>query len=152
MKGAWSLVHAADELTRVQPAVDTSVGALIGVMNVGSKLAKEHAPVKGRYASKDSVVREMLREIIKSAHIVKVYCEKRPEGVCRVKHFPLYGLTVSPYSTRAFDREDHRIRSRRGTRWLFPCSRDFERKACRRCRPRLPHRDPSYGEYNYSGW
>lgn len=111
-KGAWSLVNAVDELARAQPGLDTSVQALINAIDSSSKLAKENAPLKKRYTFKDSVVRDMLREIIKGAHIVKVYCEKRPESVYEGKLLSLHELTTSLYPPRSFDCEDDRLRSR----------------------------------------
>lgn len=50
-------------------------------MNRGCELAKAHAPLKGRHADSDFVVEEMLREVIRGASIVKVYCENRPQGM-----------------------------------------------------------------------
>lgn len=110
VKGAWSLVSAIDNMTREQRNLDKRVEALVDAMNAGSELAKEHIPVKGRYASKDSVFRDMLKEIIKGTHMVKVWCEKRPEGVCGVKRLSFYKLMMSLYPTRPFDREDDSLR------------------------------------------
>lgn len=153
VKGALSLVNAVDQMTRSQPDLDESVEALIAAISAGSQLAKEHVDLKEKYTSKGSVVRDMLREIIKGAHIVKVYCEKRPEGVGRVNAHSFYQLIMSLlYSTRPFECEDDRVGSRRRSRWLFPCSRDVEGEAYGRCRPRDSHRDTSYGEYHYSEW
>lgn len=153
VKGALSLVNAVDQMARSQPDLDESVEALIAAISAGSQLAKEHVPLKERYTYKDFVVRDMLREIIKGAHIVKVYCEKRPEGVGRVNAHSFYQLIMSLlYSTRPFECEDDRVGSRRRSRWLFPCSRDVEGEAYGRCRPRDSHRDTSYGEYHYSEW
>lgn len=106
MKGAWSLANSVDKIARAQPDLDKSVGALIHSMNAGSGVAKAYTPTKGRHNSKDSIFRDMLKEIIKGANIVKVYYEKRPESTSieRKKKIPLVertnGIILFPQSFR----------------------------------------------------
>ena len=84
MRGAWSLVSAAYQVARAQSDLDNSILALIDAMDDGCQVARDHAPLKGRHSSSDSVVQDILREIIKSANLVKVYCDKRPKGTCLI--------------------------------------------------------------------
>lgn len=79
-KAAWSLVNAAHRVARPLAYFDASVGGLINAMNHGCELAKAHPLLKGRHVASDFLVEEILREVIRGACIVKVYCEKRPQG------------------------------------------------------------------------
>lgn len=80
MTGARSLVNATYEIARALINLDTHVEDLIDAMNGGSQLAKEYAPVNGPYSPRDVMVCKVLRDIIRGANIIKVYCENRPEG------------------------------------------------------------------------
>lgn len=80
VKGALSLVASTHQITRTQADIDDGVGALISAMNTGSELAKKYAPLNGRYSPDDVMFRDMLKEIVKGANIVKVYCKKRPSS------------------------------------------------------------------------
>lgn len=85
MKGAWSLVSAAYQVARALADLDGNVEALIDAMEDGCKLAKDYAPLNGRYSHTDAVVRDIIREVIKGASIIKVYCEKRPKSAYGTK-------------------------------------------------------------------
>lgn len=88
VKGAWSLVNAAYEIARTQADLDTSIETLIDAMDDSCKLAKEYAPLTGCHSHTDSVVRDLLREVIKGANLVKVYCKKRPKSECVMYRCP----------------------------------------------------------------
>lgn len=150
VKGTWALVRAVHEIARVQPYLDKRVVALVDAMDTGSKVAKEYAPTKGRHVSKDSVVRDMLREIIEGANIVKVYCEKRPKGVNEIRFPSLHKLMMSLSFVRAFGLEDNCVRSRAGGGWLFSCPLGIESKTWFQNRARVTYRNPSYGELDNS--
>lgn len=77
----------------MQPNLDERIEGLIDAMDNGAKGAKEYPPLEGRRAWKDSVIRDILREIIKGANIVKVYCQKRPKSEYIVKLRSSKGLT-----------------------------------------------------------
>lgn len=85
MKGAWSLVKSSYHTLLAQANIDKSVEKLIDAMAAGSELAKEYAPLNRSYRPEDLVVQDMLREIIKGAHIVRLYCEKRPNSASVIK-------------------------------------------------------------------
>lgn len=76
MKGTFSLVKAVDAIARTQPDLDMSVEALIDAMNTSSQLAKQHVPLSGRRPLYDLIFGNTLREIIRGANIIKVYCKK----------------------------------------------------------------------------
>lgn len=80
MKGTWSILNSAYQLIHAQADIDQAIRPLIKAINTGTELVKEHAPLKGRYSPDDLIVRDLLREIIKGANVVKVYCEKRPSS------------------------------------------------------------------------
>lgn len=94
MKGTRSLVKAVYEIARVQHGFDERIEGLINAMDTGSKVAGEYPPLDGRHNWKDSVIKDMLREIIKGANIVKVYCEKRPKSAYAVKLCSCDALTM----------------------------------------------------------
>lgn len=79
MKGAWSVVNAAYQIARAQADLDQSIVSLIDAMDHACNLAKDYAPLKGRHTRGDSIVRDILREVIKSASVINVYCKTRPK-------------------------------------------------------------------------
>lgn len=81
-KGARSLISAAYHAARVQVDLDESIGALIDAMDDGCTLAKDHAPLKEVHTRSDTIARGILREVIKGAYIIRVFCEQRPESEC----------------------------------------------------------------------
>lgn len=109
MKGAWSLVSAAYQVARAQADLDTSIEALIDAMNDGCQLAKEYAPLNGRHSQTDSIVRDLLRQVIKGASVVKVYCEKRPKSVSVMTASSVLIFTVKLYLCRSFGPQDARL-------------------------------------------
>lgn len=109
MKGAWSLVSAAYQVARAQADLDTSVEALIDAMDDGCRLAKGYAPLNGRHSQTDSIVRDLLREVIKGASVVKVYCEKRPKSVSVTKACLILIFMTKPRLRRSFGPQDTRL-------------------------------------------
>lgn len=80
MKVAWSLVSAAYRVACSQADLDNNVQALIDSMDDGCKLANDYPPISRRDSGSDFIVYAILREVIKGASIVKVYCEQRPKS------------------------------------------------------------------------
>lgn len=91
MKGAWSLVSAVYQVARAQAVLDESIKSLIDAMDDASKLAKDYAPLTGHHLDSDSIVRDILLEIIKGARLVTLYCKMRPSSECYLQ----WKLTLS---------------------------------------------------------
>lgn len=78
VKGVWALVSATYQVVRAQADLDDQIQALIDAMNDSCKVAKDYAPLNGRRLGSDSIVQDILKEVIKGANLVQLYCEKRP--------------------------------------------------------------------------
>lgn len=76
VKGVWSLVSAAYQVARMQAELDESIKSLIDTMAEACKLSTSF-PAK-LYENSDSIARAILKEVIKGASLIKIYCEKRP--------------------------------------------------------------------------
>lgn len=85
MKGVWSLVNAAYQIARAQTELDERIKGLVDAMNEACGLARIHAPLKGRYNETDSIVGEILRQVIQGANVISGYYEKRVKGTCLVR-------------------------------------------------------------------
>lgn len=129
VKGAWSLANAAYETICAQRDLDTSIEALIDTMDDACKLAKKYTPLNGHHSPRDSIVHDILKEVIKGANAVKVYGEKRPKGTSLMKLRLFHEFMIFLPSARAFGPKDDRIRSRIGNQQLFVCPLDVEGKA-----------------------
>lgn len=88
VKGTWSLVNAAHQIARAQADLDESVKALINVMDYGCRLAKDRVALKGRQLANDEIIQKIMREVIKGACIVRLYCEKIPPSTCPGQFLP----------------------------------------------------------------
>lgn len=64
----------------MQAVLDDRIKELVNEMVEGCNLAKQYAPQNNRNKGLKNVVRDILKEVIKGASIVKLYCEKRPSG------------------------------------------------------------------------
>lgn len=72
-----SLVNTVFQVIKAQADLDENVKALIIEMGDACKLVKERAPLEGASNDADSIVEEILKEVVASASIIHLYCEKR---------------------------------------------------------------------------
>lgn len=80
VNAAWKLISFAYQVVQAQAILDKSITALIDIMAHNTKLAKHYAPLKGRHMDSDSIVQDILREVLSGASAVFAYCEKRDSG------------------------------------------------------------------------
>lgn len=108
LRGVWILVDAAYQIVLVQTNLDKHIKTLINLMDDVCGLAKDYTPLKGRHSSSDTVVRDIWKEVIKGANIVKLYCEKRPSGVY-LEHPLRHETSSSETNIRPFEYSNSRF-------------------------------------------
>lgn len=102
IKGVWSLVSAVYQVARAQADLDKSIQDLIQEMAEGCALAKEHAPQRRQRPTIDVIIRDILKEVSRSANIVKVYFEKRSSSTSYLVFDRSFSHFSHPHSSQRF--------------------------------------------------